>query len=210
MSGKIRNDLTGKKYGMITVIRRSEKAGNGKKPKILWECICDCGKETIVSSSALLTGHTVSCGCKKIKHGFSNKERLYNIWKGMRQRCNNPNNPSYEHYGGRGISICDEWNDYANFRNWAYANCYDDTLSIDRINNDGNYDPTNCRWVNNEVQTNNQSKNRMIEYNGCKYTMSQLAKELGLSYSSMQHRIERGWIIERIVNQKQRKSPKKE
>ena len=210
MSGKIRNDLTGKKYGMITVIRRSEKTGNGKKPTVLWECVCDCGKEMIVSSSALLTGHTVSCGCKKIKHGFSHKERLYNTWGCMRQRCNNPNNTSYEHYGGRGISICDEWNDYVNFRNWAYANGYDDTLSIDRINNDGNYEPSNCRWVNNEVQTNNQSRNRIIEYKGCKYTMAQLAKELGLSYSSMQHRIERGWSIERIVNQKQRKSPKKE
>ena len=162
MSGKIRNDLTGKKYGMITVIRRSEKTGNGKKPTVLWECVCDCGKEMLVSSSALLTGHTVSCGCKKIKHGFSHKERLYNTWKCMRQRCNNPNNTSYEHYGGRGISICDEWNDYVNFRNWAYANGYDDTLSIDRINNDGNYEPSNCRWVNNEIQTNNQSRNRII------------------------------------------------
>lgn len=170
----------------------------------MWVCRCDCGKETTVTGYALRQGTTVSCGCKKITHHLANKERLYNTWKCMRQRCFNPNNPSYPHYGGKGVKICDEWMDYAGFRKWALENGYSDDLSIDRINVDGDYCPENCRWADDKVQMNNQSRNRIILHEGKSYTMAQLAEKLGLSYSALQHRIERGWSIERITNQKQR------
>ncbi|MBQ3265227.1 MAG: hypothetical protein IJH07_05565 [Ruminococcus sp.] len=205
MSGKSKRDLSGNTYGYLTVLRRSSDKGNGKKPVIKYTCRCVCGKVFDVKSDSLLSGHTVSCGCQKIKHGYANKERLYNIWGCMRQRCNNPRNPSYPHYGGKGVTICEEWNDYQEFRNWALANGYDDTLSIDRINPDGNYCPSNCRWADDKTQMNNQTRNHYIEYEGQRYTMAQLADRFHLSYAAMQHRIERGWDMERIINQEQRR-----
>lgn len=206
MSGKIRNDLTNKTFGYLTVLQLSEDQGNGKKPIVKWSCLCKCGKVITVKSDSLISGHTVSCGCKKITHGFANKERLYNTWKCMRQRCNNPNNKSYPNYGGKGVKICEEWNDYSIFRSWALNNGYTDELSIDRINSNGNYEPSNCRWANDKVQMNNQTRNRKILFEGKEYTMSQLAEKFGLSYSAMQHRIERGWSMKRIANQKMRGS----
>lgn len=122
----------------------------------------------------------------------------------MRQRCNNPNNPNYPNYGGKGVRICDEWNDYQSFRNWAEANGYNDSLSIDRIDPNGSYCPENCRWADDKVQMNNQTRNRKICYKGKTKTMAQWADLFGLSYSAMQHRIERGWSMDRIEMQKQR------
>ena len=197
-------DLTGQRFGRLTVIERAENKTTGQKPKTMWVCRCECGKVTAVTGYALRRGMAVSCGCKKIKHHFAHKERLYNIWKCMRQRCLNPNNPSYPHYGGKGVKICAEWMDYIVFRKWAMANGYTDELSIDCVDVSGDYCPENCRWVDDKTQMNNQTKNRKICYEGEHYTMSQLAELLGLSYSALQHRTERGWSIERIVNQKQR------
>ncbi len=197
-------NIIGETFGYLTVINRSDDVGNGKKPVVKYECICTCGQLVTVKGESLRSGHTVSCGCKKVKHNLSNKERLYNIWKCMRQRCNNPNNPRFSHYGGMGVKICVEWNDYLMFRSWALANGYADNLSIDRIDVNGNYEPSNCRWATNKIQANNQTRNRMISYKGRNYTMSELADSLDLSYSALQHRIERGWTIERIVSQKQR------
>lgn len=204
MSGKIRNDLTGKTFGYLKVICRSTDTGNGKKTVVKYTCQCVCGKVIDVKSDSLLSGHTSSCGCKKIKHGLSHKERLYNIWKCMRQRCNNPNNPSYPYYGGKGVKICPQWNEYIGFREWALSAGYADNLSIDRIDCNGNYCPENCRWVDDKTQMNNQTRNHMILYNGEEYTMSQLAGKFNLSYSAMQHRVERGWDLDRIEKQKQR------
>lgn len=196
--GKLRRDLTGQKYGMLTVISRSADRGSGKKPTVKWDCVCECGKITCVTSSALLTGHTVSCGCKKIKHmeSYKHMTRLYNIWKCMRQRCLNPNNPNYKNYGSRGIAICQEWEEYAGFKAWAIKNGYSDNLSIDRININGNYEPDNCRWVDDKTQANNTRRNRYIVFRGRPLTMSQIADELGVSYSTIQHRVERGQPLE--------------
>lgn len=163
-----------------------------------------CGKILDVKTDSLLSGHTVSCGCKKVKHGYSRKERLYQTWKNMRQRCNNPNRHDYKRYGGRGITVCKEWNDYSTFRNWAFANGYNDNLSIDRIDVNGNYEPSNCRWVDNIVQANNVRSNHQIEYKGTTYTMAEFARKLNISYSTLQHRINRGWSIDKIVTTPQR------
>lgn len=129
---------------------------------------------------------------------------MYQTWKNMRRRCFDPTNKRWEHYGGRGITICQEWNDYAVFRTWAMANGYADDLTIDRIDVNGNYCPENCRWVDAKTQANNVSRNHMVEFNGEQMTMAELADHLGLSYSALQHRIERGWDIGRIAAQPQR------
>ncbi len=205
MSRKPPNDLSGREFGFLLVLHRSAERGNGIKPVVKWECQCSCGKTIAVKSDSLLSGHTKSCGCKKIKHGFSNKERLYQTWKNMRRRCFDPKNSRYALYGGRGITICPEWSDYSKFREWAISNGYNDSLTIDRIDVNGNYCPENCRWADAKTQANNVSRNHVIEYEGKRMTMSEFADFIGISYSTLQHRIERGWDIQSIVTTPQRR-----
>ena len=198
MAGKLRNDLTGQIYGYLNVLSRSDRTGNGKKPTVMWNCRCKCGKTIVVSSSGLKNKHNVSCGCQKVKHmeSYKPRSRLYNIWKCMRQRCNNPRNPNYPRYGGKGVRIREEWTEYSVFRDWAYVNGYRDDLSIDRINSSGNYCPENCRWTNAKVQSNNTNRNHYIEFHGERLTIAQIADRLNVSYSTIQHRVERGQPLE--------------
>jgi hypothetical protein len=205
MSGKMRNDLTGQVFSELTVLYRSSECGNGKKPVVKWACRCSCGKTVAVKSDSLLSGHTGSCGCKKIKHGYSHKERLYETWKNMRRRCLDPKNKRWDHYGGRGITICSEWSDYGLFRKWAMDNGYTDDLTIDRKDVNGNYCPGNCRWATSKTQANNVSTNHIIEHDGVRMTMSEFAGQLGISYPTLQHRVDRGWDMKRIIATPQRR-----
>lgn len=160
MSRKI--DLTGMRFGKLLVIAEAKERASQRE--VQWICLCDCGKETIVRSSRLRKGLTQSCGCgvleANIKHGKSsnkNPVRLYRIWKNMKRRCNNPNRSNYNRYGGRGIKVCQEWQeDFQAFYDWAMANGYQEDLEIDRIDNDGNYEPSNCRWVTHKENCNNR------------------------------------------------------
>ena len=168
-------DLTGQRFGHLTVLQQK----GHDHTNVTWLCKCDCGKEKTVNGRSLRIGRTTSCGCSQYKwlktkkiaehHGgsrtkqYGGKERLYRVWLGMRQRCNNPNCNRYSLYGGRGISICSEWNDYSVFRGWAMEHGYNPEASrgectIDRIDVNGNYEPSNCRWVNMKTQRENQRK----------------------------------------------------
>lgn len=160
-------NLTGQRFERLTVVKRL-----GYRPQrhaTMYLCRCDCGKETIVTSVALITGNTKSCGClqpeivgKLNKHHGSSKTRLYRIWAGMKDRCYRPKHVHYKHYGGRGITICDEWlHDFTAFRDWALKTGYDESAprgvcTIDRIDNDKGYSPDNCRWVTMKEQRHNQ------------------------------------------------------
>lgn len=171
-------DLISRKFHNLTVLEKTDSHifPSGKKCA-MYLCKCDCGNKVIVQARNLRNGNTKSCGCIKslavakihTKHNGAkrdNTERLYNVWKSMISRCYYKSNSRYNRYGGRGIKVCDEWKySYENFRKWAYDNGYDENAdfgkcTIDRINNDGNYEPLNCRWVDMKTQANNTSKNK--------------------------------------------------
>ena len=187
-------DLTGKKFGKLTVLKRVE---NNKHGQPQWLCKCDCGNETVVVGQKLRTGQTKSCGCivyeqkTRLTHGMSGTT-LFTRWMNMKSRCNNPKNKRYNRYGGRGIKVCEEWeNDFMNFYRWAISNGFEESLSIDRIDNNMGYCPENCRWVNAKRQENNRSKNIKITYNGEEKTLSEWCDFLNLDYNLIHDRIHR-------------------
>lgn len=192
-------DLVGQRFSKLTVIKRAEK--NSKSGNARWVCRCDCGKYSTVIGSHLLSGKTTSCGCNrysKTAKGHS-KERLYRIWYGMHRRCYDPKDDKYKWYGSRGISVCKAWHDFLAFRDWALNHGYSDELTIDRIDNDGNYEPSNCRWINIKSQANNRNSNRILKYRGKEYTAIQLAEQHNLSPHTVYNRLKLGWSIDRIV-----------
>lgn len=160
-------DLTGLRLGRLVVISRE---GNTKEGRATWLCMCDCGKTTIKQGKLLLNGHCKSCGCGEYENRVNNitshrlsNTRLYGIWKGMKQRCNDPNHISFNSYGARGIKVCDEWsNDFKSFYDWAISNGYEDYLTIDRIDNDKGYSPQNCRWATAKEQRLNQRPRKKV------------------------------------------------
>lgn len=148
------SDLTGQRFGSLLVVGLAQEARNGRR---IWNCRCDCGTSTRVSTHHL-TGGTQSCGCRKGQKGAKAKgARLYRILTGMKMRCYNPHTTGYKNYGGRGITICDEWmQDFWTFYDWALTNGYADGLTIDRIDNDKGYSPDNCRWATRADQNRNK------------------------------------------------------
>ena len=198
-------------YGRLTVLERAPdhiQPSGFHKP--VWKCQCSCEKKTIllVTSNRLLDKNcpTRSCGClQKERASEANKThgetetRLYRIHNAMKQRCLNPKNKYYCNYGGRGITICDAWLIYENFRDWAINHGYSDNLSIDRIDVDGNYEPSNCKWSTFIEQCNNTRNNKFLTFNNETYTMSEWSRMLGLSREMIRSRIRRGWSIEEAL-----------
>lgn len=175
-------DLTGQKFGKLTVISCVSEIGESAK----YNCKCECGNSVIAYGHNLVSGTTKSCGCirrnkarnLKFKHGKV-KTRLYKCWLNMKNRCHNPNTVDYKNYGGRGITICPEWQEFEPFYEWAMANGYSDDLTIDRIDVNGNYEPDNCRWATMKEQSRNRTDNCIVEINGERKILQDWVEELG-------------------------------
>lgn len=180
--GKI-HDLTNKTFGKLLVLQRAE---NDKQGQPMWLCKCECGNYTKVRGYELRKLRTKSCGCGQGKtHGLY-AHRLNTIWGNMKQRCFNSSNINYKNYGGRGITVCEEWKDnFVSFYDWAIKNGYKEDLTVDRIDNNGNYCPENCRWVSMEEQGNNKRCNKIVTTSLGTMTVKQLSKISGISYPTL-------------------------
>ena len=189
----------GVRFGRYTVLEYSHCVGYAH----FYKCLCDCGNISIVRISSLKKNRYGCSKCKKYletANGFS-RNRIYKIWKKMLSRCYNSKEKFFYRYGKRGITVCDEWkNDFMAFYNWANNNGYKKELTIDRINNNGNYCPENCRWATRKEQANNTSRNKIIEFNGTKMTASQWSEKIGIKYQCFLQRIKRIGINEKVFN----------
>lgn len=203
--------MIGKKFNKLLVLKRVD---NDKYGNTMWLCKCECGNVKEILGAHLRSGHTKSCGClqkencKKIihpsKHNMS-KTRIYKIWNGMKNRTNKNStlkNTLFKNYSGRGISLCNEWNDFNQFYKWAMNNGYKDNLTIDRIDINGNYEPSNCRWITMKKQNNNRRNNIMITYNNETHTLTEWNEILGFSKGLLKNRLNRGWSVQRAFTTK--------
>ncbi len=192
-------DITGQRFGRLTVVGRSGSSIDGKA---MWLCQCDCGNTVRVIGKSLRAGLTRSCGCYKHEvakttlrtHG-QRYTRLYYTWLGMKDRCNNPNNKSYCRYGGVGVKVCEEWEQFEPFYEWAMSNGYRDDLTIDRIDCSKGYSPDNCRWADAKTQSRNRRNVLIFTYRGFTENLSALCERFGKDYRLVIYRIEHGWSI---------------
>jgi hypothetical protein len=193
-------DLTGQRFGMLTVLQR-EGTKNGH---VTWLCECDCGNMSIVRGSDLHSGKAATCGCRK-KAGLHRTHeltgtRLYRIWRNVKTRCENESFKQYKDYGGRGIAICQEWKaDFESFHKWAISNGYADNLTLDRIDVNGNYEPSNCRWVSMKEQSRNRTDNYCLTYNGETKILADWAEITGINRETIKSRIEAGKTVEEAL-----------
>ncbi len=207
-------DLVGQTFGRLTV----EKEVQSQKYNRYFECKCICGKTKIVSYSNLKSGHTQSCGCilrdlylskRKAKKNINKNSRLYRIWTLMKNRTN-PNNLQKRHrYFDRGITVCDEWrNSFPIFEKWAIENGYSDELTLDRIDNNKGYNPSNCRWADYLTQENNRENNNRYFYEGKNRTLTEWSRALNINYETLRTRLKNNWTIKdaftRPVREKRR------
>lgn len=197
-------DLTGMQFGRLTVIERAE---NDRFGNAHWVCQCNCNGPNsliIVDGHSLRSGRTQSCGClhkEKVTTHNGSGTPLYGVWYDMRHRCNYDNDENYENYGGRGITVCDDWNnDFALFRDWALENGYEQGLTIDRIDNNLGYYPDNCQWTTMKVQCNNRRSNIIYSMNGEAHTLSEWCDIVNLPYKTVLARInDHGWTFEQAI-----------
>lgn len=197
--------LDGQVFGRLTVISRA----GSKSGRVLWACECQCGRTTEVVSHDLTSGHTTSCGCWRnerntstpVVHGHARRgvklTPTYRTWQAMMTRCYNPNVPPYKDYGGRGITVCAGWHYFENFL--AYMGERPDGMTLERVDNSGNYAPDNCKWATKAEQANNTRANRYVEFQGERITQAEFARRIGISQSTVSARLKRGWTVEQIA-----------
>lgn len=193
-----KQDLQGRRFGKLVVLKEDGRIGSN----VAWICRCDCGNEVRVRSSSLLSGNTTTCGCGRIEAITTHNQtgtRLFNVWRNIKERCENKNYKTYPHYGGRGIRLCDEWHDFEVFERWAKTHGYGQGLTIDRIDVNGNYEPSNCRWVTPKQQARNRRKTVFLEHNGEKRSLAEWAEVLGEKFTTLQWRYYNGWSAEEIL-----------
>lgn len=204
----------GEQYNQLTVMKEvaPRRTNNGNLRVFL--CKCSCGVEKEILLGALRSGKIKGCGCMRGRHANRYSvhgqwdKPVYGAWRDMIQRCTNPNNAQFKNYGDRGISVCEEWMTAKNFIDWAFRNGYDDSLSIDRIDVNGNYNPENCRWVSMQVQHSNKRSNIVIEYKGVKRTLRQWSKITGVNHETLRRRLKDGWDTERALFGKSQRGKK--
>ncbi len=200
-------DLTGARFGRLVVLKQSIGSGRGA----YWLCECDCGTQKVIASSCLRSGKTKSCGClhdelsaaRMIQQNTTHAEshtRLYGIWSDMRKRCFNKHHWAYERYGGRGITVCSEWENYQTFAIWAKRNGYSDDLTLDRVDNNKSYTPKNCRWVDRKTQARNKSNNPKFTFNEKTLTLADWAEQMNMPYTTLYGRVHNyGWSIQKAL-----------
>lgn len=196
-------NIIGNKYNKLTVLELERKEKRNNHWRYYYKCKCDCGKIKTLERDSIVFGGAKSCGCAfkgmNAKHNLSST-RIYKIYLGIKKRCYNKKCHNYKNYGARGIIMCDEWlNDFMKFYDWSLKNGYKNDLSIDRINVDGNYEPSNCRWANKETQCNNKTNNVYYEYKGEKLTGTQISKKYGVNYNTFRNRLKSGLTVKEAI-----------
>lgn len=196
-------NITGEKFNLLTVVKRLKNATDGSS---VWLCKCECGKFTEVRGKNLKNGAVKSCGCLNKNfttktHGMSNTP-IYNIWSSMKARCLYEKSCSYPRYGARGITVCDEWkNSFESFYEWALKSGYKKGLTIERIDNDGNYCPENCTWISHKKQCSNRRTNVVFEHNNQSHTLAEWCEILNLDYKLIHNRIYKlNWNFEKAIS----------
>lgn len=188
-------DLTGQKFGRWTVIKYSHK---NSKRMVYWLCKCDCGNEKIVLGNNLRRGKSLSCGCLARELNSQNHQlgkdkdrtKIYYAWSNLKRRCYDEKNFNYQNYGARGIVVCNKWkNNFQEFYDWSIKNGYAKNLTLDRIDVNGNYEPSNCRWITLLEQANNKRNNYYVKYENKMYTIADLSRKLNMNYDKLKHRI---------------------
>lgn len=200
-------NMVGQKHNRLTVISFHHVSNNGAH----WVCHCECGKETIVHGKALRYGNTKSCGCYAIEarsmsgkrnrtHGFSNT-KIYDVYKQMLGRCEKPYHKDYPMYGGRGITVCKEWHDIAEFMQWKDISGYKEGLTIERMDSNAGYSPNNCCWIPMPEQGRNTRRVYYVEYSGERLSISDWARKTGISVTTLIQRKNKGWSPERMLTE---------
>ena len=201
------DEMIGNQYGRLTILGLDHIKSDPHGKRDYVKCQCSCGAMAVVDYDKIKSGHTRSCGCLARRpgnnapierHGKS-KTPLYSVWNAMLDRCMNRKMKFYDRYGGRGISVCDEWMSYTTFEKWAFENGYERGLEIDRIDNDGDYTPDNCRWVTHAINLQNTHRRRTLIVNGQEISLAQLAKDMGERYNDVYNLVDRGRNGDEIV-----------
>lgn len=200
-------DLTGRRFGKLVALHSIGVID--KTRSVIWRCLCDCGNHRDASCGHLNAGAATHCGCFNVHrtHGET-KSKMFNRWSSIKNRCTNPRNYHYANYGGRGITICDEWSDsYEAFKKWALANGYEEGLQLDRIDNEKGYSPENCRYVTPQVNCNNKRTNKTVEYRSQTFTIAELSRYMGVADHLISTRLKKGWSVENAVHTPSRQAP---